>query len=488
MSSIAQGKLELLIRIVEELNRIQDARDLIRILINRALEFTDAERGFLIRKEETGELNYFNDQGELIENPELSLSSISTVLSSGQSLCLIENADGVSIPTSASILALDLKTIMCAPLTTSQNTTFAVLYVDSRIVSRPFDRKDLDFFEVLSRHASVVWEHLRLNQQIQRDYKLLKEEVQSKYDYHQIVGQCHAMQEVYRTLEVLRDTNLDVMISGDTGTGKELIAKAIHYASPRAGAPLKQINCAALPEGLVEAELFGVEKNVATEVRSRQGKMEQAHGGTLFLDEIGDMPIRVQNRLLRFLDERRFRRIGGREEVSADVRVLAATNRDLETEIKAGRFRDALRYRLDVVTIHLPPLKDRESDLNLLVEFFLKEIVEKHGLDIKGLTNDAWQQIREYSWPGNIRELKYKIQSAAFLARGQLIDRPDLGFKTESAFAGFPTMDQRKVTLEKEMIRKSLILHRGNHVKIAGVLGIAVSTLRKKISAHELTG
>jgi DNA-binding NtrC family response regulator len=453
------------------------------------LEFSGADRGYFVRKENGDELIFYDSLGKIEVQPEVSLSSIRTVFDTGNPVCMIENADGQSIPQTASILALNLKTIMCSPVNLKIADAVkaqGVLYVDSQFASRPFDRQDLDFFSILTKYASSVWNHLDLVYHLENDFKLLHDEVRSKFDYHKIVGQCDAMKQVYQVLEMLRETKLDVLILGETGTGKELIAKAIHYASDRSDKLLKELNCAALPEGLVEAELFGVERNVATEVDRRLGKLEQANGGTLFLDEIGDMPIRVQNRLLRFLEERKFRRIGGRDEVKSNVRVLAATNKDLEAEIKAGRFRDALRFRLDVVTIRLPLLKDRGNDLELLADFFLKEIVSEHKLPIKGFTAEAWRIMKEYEWPGNVRELKHRVQSAAFLARGYLIEATDLGIKKALDLQQMLSLDEQLNFMEKQLIETSLSRFPKDRKLAAENLGISVEELSKRITKREL--
>ncbi|MBN1551272.1 sigma-54-dependent Fis family transcriptional regulator, partial [bacterium] len=483
----SKEKLELLIHLINDLSGVETEADLIKQLLAGALEFTNAERAFWVEKE--NEDYFFTDiEGQHIEFPKVSTSSINNVFASGKPLCLIENAEGQSIPPTASILALDLKTIMCSPLTFEtdgkQTGVDAVLYVDSRVGTRPFDRNDLDVFTTYCKHAAFIRRHLLLNKKLKQDYKLLHQEVRSKYDYHRIVGQCKEMQQVYENMEMLKDTDIDVMITGETGTGKELIAKAVHYASRRSDAAFKQINCAALPEGLVEAELFGVERNVATEVRRRSGKLEQAHGGSLFLDEIGDMPVRIQNRLLRFLEARKFRRIGGREEIHSDVRVIAATNKDIAIEIKSGRFRDALHYRLNIVNIHLPPLKDRGEDLELLANFFLKEVVDSHQIDIKGFTADAWKIMKTYNWPGNVRELKHRVQSAAFLAKGHLIEVSDLGIPKALDLSIVMTMENQKMQFEKELIKRALERHHRDRNKVARSLGISLSTLMRKMKKY----
>lgn len=474
---IPRDKLELLIRIISDLSSIDSESLLIRHLIRDALDFTGAERGFLVQKSpDSPNLRFFDSGGEISQSPIVSFSSISQVMETGVPICMVENTDGQRISSSASILALDLKTIMCAPLIVENSQgkrDYGVLYVDSRIVTQPFSREDLDFFSLLSRHAAIVFDHLNLTRKLERDYKLLHDKVRSKYDYHKIVGHCDSMTKVYQTLDMIRDTNIDILITGDTGTGKELIAKAVHYSSPRSNMPLKQLNCAALPEGLVEAELFGVEKNVATEVSRRAGKIEEADGGSLFLDEIGDMPLRIQNRLLRFLEERRFRRIGGREEIHADVRIIAATNKNLDVEVAAGRFRDALRYRIDIINIHLPPLKDRDDDLELLAQFFLKQIVDQSGINIQGFTAEAWKLMKDYNWPGNVRELKHRVQSAAFLAKAQLIDSLDLGLRKSAQLSDILPLAEQKAQYIFSLISRALLGANQDPVIAAETLGIS---------------
>ncbi|MBN1296173.1 sigma-54-dependent Fis family transcriptional regulator [bacterium] len=490
MTLVAREKTRLLVKIVEDLSIVSEEATLIRELIRSALEFTGAARGFLARINDEGNTEFFDASGERLINLEISHSVLNDVFASGRPVCLIQNADGRSMPTTASILSLDLKSIMACPMHTrtgeAGSPTDAVLYVDSQIVSRPFDRWDLDFFSILAQHTAAVWRNLLLNREMETGFKLLHEEVRSKFDYHKIVGKCETMQKVYEILEILRSTDLDVLITGDTGTGKELIAKAIHYSSNRSDKPLKQINCAALPEGLVEAEIFGVEKNVATEVKSRRGMIEQADGGTLFLDEIGDMPLRIQNRLLHFLETRKYRRIGGREETAADVRVLAATNKVLTEEIKTGRFRDALRYRLEIIPIHLPPLKERGNDLQLLAEFFLSDVVERNSLKIKGFTNDAWELMHQYDWPGNVRELKHRIQSAAFLTSGSLIQRHDLGIHVPGDLRAVVPLAERRDSLEQQLVRRALERHGFRVRPAAEELRISPTTLRRKAAKYRI--
>jgi DNA-binding NtrC family response regulator len=229
-----------------------------------------------------------------------------------------------------------------------------------------------------------------------------------------------------------------------------------------------------------------VEKNVATEVNRRAGKLEQAQNGTLFLDEIGDMPLRVQNRLLRFLETRSFRRIGGREEFHTDVRVLAATNKNLDAEIEAGRFRDALRFRLDVVTIKLPPLRDRGDDLSLLADFFLDQALEDKNNKIQGFTADAWKTMKEYSWPGNVRELKHRVQAAAFLAKGSLISIHDLGLQKTPELSQILPLSQQKCNWEKHTLKLAIGQYNNKYDQAAASLGLTVRELERKLKKFNL--
>lgn len=489
MHSKSSEKIEMLVKIVEDLATLSEEKQLIQNLLFSVLEFTGAERGYLVKRAADSSMQYFDSTGERTDSPQVSHSVITRVLDSHKPVCLIENSDGQSMPPTTSILALDLKSIMVAPMHigidgTEKNQVTApdaVLYVDSRIVSKPFDSRDLDFFTILAQHTAAVWKNKLLIRKLENDFKLLHAEVQSKFDYHKIIGKCEAMRKVYEILELLRPTDLDVLITGDTGTGKELIAKAIHYSSSRSDKPFHQINCAALPEGLVEAELFGVEKNVATEVKSRLGMIESAHHGTLFLDEIADMSPRIQNRILHFLESKRIRKIGARKEIEADVRILAATNKNIPEAIAQGQFRDALRYRLDVVPIHLPPLRERGDDLRLLADYFLSEIIEKNGVNIQGFSNDAWEAMKDYEWPGNVRELKHRIQSAAILSTGSLIEASDLGIPYRIHCNSLKTLSEKRTALEKTIITKALAQYDNNLSITAKELGISLTYLKGKM-------
>lgn len=269
---------------------------------------------------------------------------------------------------------------------------------------------DLEQLEVLLEKAA---EQYRLKEENRR----LRQQLRSSYDIHGIVGRSAAMQEVYELIEKVSNSRATVLIRGESGTGKEMVAKAIHYSGNRAKAPFIAVSCAALPETLMESELFGHEKNAFTGANTQKpGRFELAHGGTLFLDEIAEVTPAVQVKLLRVLQERKFERLGGTKTIEVDVRLIAATNKDLEQMVQVGAFREDLYYRLQVIQIYLPPLRERKDDIPLLVEHFLQKYNEENDKHIQAVAPDAMDLLMKYHWPGNVRELENAIERAVVLA------------------------------------------------------------------------
>ncbi len=262
---------------------------------------------------------------------------------------------------------------------------------------------------------------------LRRENKNLKKELKNKYGFKNIIGSSPAMKEVFSLIEKVADTDSTVLITGESGTGKELIAHAIHYASDRKDKPFIPVNCAAIPEELLESELFGHEKGAFTHaIKTRIGRFELANKGTIFLDEIGEMSPSLQVKLLRVLQERKFERVGGVKTISVDIRVVAATNKDLETEVKEGKFREDLFYRLNVIPIHIPPLRERPSDIPLLVDYFLRKYSKGKGRKVEGVSEDAMKILMKYDWPGNVRELENIIERLVILSNGKTIKKEDL--------------------------------------------------------------
>ncbi len=367
-------------------------------------------------------------------------------------------------------------------------------------LTKPFDLDALDAIILKAQKAAAVSDQLGQ----------LREEIKDQYRFGRtIIGNSQAMQEVYKILGRVATSDVTVLVSGESGTGKELIARAVHYNSPRLGKPFIAINCAAIPRELLESELFGHEKGAFTGATERKaGKFEQANGGTLFLDEIGDMPLELQAKMLRVLQEKEITRTGGNSTLAVDVRIVAASNQDLSGMVNDKTFREDLFYRLNVVPICLPPLRNRMEDIQDLAEFFLHRAKQEMGVNVSELSKEAISLLKQYSWPGNIRELENLIKRASLLTPNNVLlpsDFPGLGSsdEAENQEDSLEALVTRK--LQSSLAQKNLqeldnlyemVLHqverpliniilqqtRCNQVRTAEILGINRNTLRKKIN------
>jgi two-component system, NtrC family, response regulator len=293
-----------------------------------------------------------------------------------------------------------------------------------------------------------------------------------------MIGTSTQMQDVFSTIRKVATTDAPVLIRGESGTGKELVARAIHRLSIRESKPFIPINCSAIPENLIESELFGHEKGTFTGAHAqRKGRFEMAEGGTLFLDEIGDLPLILQTKLLRFLQEKTIERVGGREQIEVDTRVLAATNRDLEEAMKNATFRDDLYYRLSVINISLPALRERNADVVLLAKTFLDRYTSETRKKIKGFSSEAIEAIESYSWPGNVRELENRIKRAVIMSEGKKITLEDLEMKAVAGKKELIMLKDAREILEKGLILKAIARNENNLTKAASELGISRPTL-----------
>jgi two-component system, NtrC family, response regulator AtoC len=335
----------------------------------------------------------------------------------------------------------------------------------------------------------------------QRDLEVenvsLRQQLDTKYGLERVIGQSAVMHEVFDVVQQVAPTRATVLIQGESGTGKELIARAIHQLSPRARMPMVTVHCAALSATLLESELFGHEKGSFTGAHERRiGRFEQAEGGTLFLDEIGEIDAVLQVKLLRFLGERTFERVGSNKTLTADVRLVAATNKDLAVQVREGRFREDLFFRLRVVVITLPPLRERRDDVPLLAHAFIKELAAENGKKVADLTPDAMQALLAYSWPGNVRELRTALEHAVVLCRGERISLRDLPSTVRSQTAelgprsgALPAGNPLEVKeAEKQLIVRALKECEGNRTAAAKKLGISRRTLHRKLHTYQLEG
>jgi DNA-binding NtrC family response regulator len=325
----------------------------------------------------------------------------------------------------------------------------------------------------------------------------LKKELSQRFSFGQIIGKSKKMQEIYEIIEHVAQTDATVMIYGESGTGKELVARAIHYSGKRKEKPFIAVSCSAFPETLLESELFGYERGAFTGAYARKpGRFELADGGTLFLDEVGEIKPEIQVKLLRVLQDKAFERLGGKETIKVDVRIIAATNKDLEKEVAMGRFREDLYYRLNVIPIYLPPLRERKEDIPLLAEHFLRIYSEKNGKSIKRISPEAMEALMNYSWPGNVRELENVIERMVVLGTGDEITASQLperirnpniaNISTNLGMLEIPDEGISLEDVEKMLIAKALAKANGNKSKAAKLLGITRRTLQYRLRKHRL--
>ena len=303
----------------------------------------------------------------------------------------------------------------------------------------------------------------------------LKEKLKERYSLYNIVGTSNKMAEVFQMIERIAGTDVTVLVRGESGTGKELVANAIHFNSPRASKPFIKLNCAALPEALIESELFGHEKGAFTGATEQMiGRFERAHGGTLFLDEIGTLNFTAQAKLLRVLQEREFERIGGHRTIRVDVRIIAATSKDLERSINEGTFREDLYYRLNVFPIFMPPLRERKTDILLLTDHFVEKYSRKHKKSVRRISTPAIDMLMQYHWPGNVRELENCIERAVLLCTDRVIHShhlpPTLQTGERSGTVPFLSLEESVKNFEKELIVDALKNSRGNMAEAARLL------------------
>jgi DNA-binding NtrC family response regulator len=333
------------------------------------------------------------------------------------------------------------------------------------------------------------------NQNLEAENVELRQQLDRKFGLENMVGQSAAMEEVSELIRQVAPSRATVLIQGESGTGKELVARAIHQLSPRARQPMVTVHCAGLPRELIESELFGHEKGAFTGAHERRvGRVEQAQGGSLFLDEIGEIDAGIQIKLLRFLGERTFERVGSGKTLTADVRLITATNKNLEQLVKAGAFREDLFFRLQVVPIHLPPLRERPGDIPLLAQHFLREYAKENEKAIAGFAPEVLEALTRYHWPGNVRELRTAIEHAVVLCRGGNVSLRDLPPNVRGGVAGGsgapgPLLGQSGLTVreaEKQLIVRALKDCGGNRTKAAKRIGMSRRTLHRKLLAYQL--
>jgi len=377
--------------------------------------------------------------------------------------------------------------IACVPLK-ADNKIIGVFEIIDKVDGSPIREEDMKMLSVIADMASTAIVNARKIEQVKNENRNLKEEIGDKY---KIIGESRGLIKVISDALKVANSKTSTLILGESGTGKELLARLIHHAGPRKSMPLIVLNCAALPETLLESELFGHEKGAFTGATNRKiGKFELADSGTIFLDEIGEMSPAMQAKLLQILQEGIFYRLGGLESIKTDVRVIAATNRDIVKEVSEERFREDLFYRLNVVQISMPPLRERKEDIPLLADYFLKIFKSETGLQDLKLSENAMERMLEYKWPGNVRELKNAIERAVVMGNGKVIMSDDLPIsrtKTDPSVidAGL-TLKEALDRFKKDFVKKTLEKTDGNRSKAAKIMDIQRTYLSRLISEYDL--
>jgi Nif-specific regulatory protein len=388
----------------------------------------------------------------------------------------------------------DEVTFICVPIVINRKA-IGSLGVDLRFKpDRDYDRSQ-KFYSIV---ASLIAQAVKIKrlaeaerQRLMEENTHLREELRERYDFSNLIGNSGPMRQVYEQVTQVAHTSTTVMIRGESGTGKELIAHAIHYNSPRKNKPFIKVNCAALPETLIEAELFGHERGAFTGAQAqKKGRFELAEGGTLFLDEIGEINASTAVKLLRVLQEREFERLGGTQTIKTDVRLLVATNKDLEKAIAAGGFREDLYYRLNVFSIFVPPLRERKSDILLLSDYFLEKYAGKHGKDIKRISTPAIDMLTSYHWPGNVRELENTMERAVLVCDGSVIHGHHLPPTLQTAEASGTVMSvslkEAVEAYEKDIIQDTLKTTRGNRSRASNLLKSTERIINYKIKKYQI--
>ncbi len=472
----------------EHLLKSYDLQTLLEGLMDEVVALTRADKGLLILLE-NDQLRVKVARNISRENIEdaverVSDSIVAKVVKTRRPVILHDALDDPEFKASESVVNLKLLSVMCVPLM-QRGDLFGLIYVgNDRLVNR-FQEKSLDMLTVFAAQASLLLQNALLVNELKWDNVELRRQLEDQR-YGGIVGACPGMRDVYRRVDKIAATDISVLIAGETGTGKELIAREIHRRSPRSKGPFVTINCGAIPENLLESELFGHVKGAFTgAIATKLGKFQAAIGGTLFLDEIGEMPLQLQVKLLRALQDKIVTKVGDTRGEPVDIRVVAATNKILEEEVRRNNFREDLYYRLNVVTLKLPPLRERGEDLVVLARFFVQKYAKEFNAKVRGLTPASSIALKKYAWPGNIRELENRIKKAVVLADRALLSPEDLDLNADALEPILP-LAQAKEEFQKRYINEVLDRNSGNRTKTAKDLGVDPRTIFRHLEKQAL--
>jgi transcriptional regulator with GAF, ATPase, and Fis domain len=480
--------LGVLLRIASRINRLRHTQELVREMLDAVFEIIPADRGaVLLGRGEKDFSSVYGKHREHHSNPvRVSRTVVEHVMRERVAVLTNDIKTSDALKSAESLVAEKISSLMCVPLIVVEKL-LGVIYLDANDPMVHFDEDHLQLLAAIAGMAAVSLENARQVEWLEEENNRLKSTLAIE---HNMIGESGPAQEVYRFIQRVAPAKSAVLICGESGTGKELAAHAIHANSLRADHPFVPINCAALTETLLESELFGHEKGAFTgAIGRKQGKLEVAHGGSVFLDEIGEMTLAMQSRLLRFLQDHKIERVGGTRSIELDVRVIAATNRDLEQMIKAGTFREDLYHRLNVVKLTMPSLRQRKEDIPLLANYFTAKYAKECKRAIVGITPEARALLQTYDWPGNIRELENAIERALVLGSTDTIGVDDLPRRVaDLADDGQPPAKYYDAIKDakRQIILNALAQTKGNYTEAARLLGIHPNNLHRVIRTLDL--
>jgi Nif-specific regulatory protein len=479
--------LSALMKISTTINSVRGLDALQRQLLELIFEVVPADRGaiLLIEDEQVEEFSsIFGLDRQSGPNRTVHVSRTITdrVLREGVSILSNDTQESGAFKEADSLISSHIQALLCVPLMLFEKPVGVIYLYTSDPLTR-FDEDQLQLVTAIAGIAAVALENARHVEWLESENRRLQEDIVLE---HNMIGESQRMRDVYQFIARVAPTPSTVLISGESGTGKELAARAIHLNSPRKSKPFIAVNCAALTETLLESELFGHEKGAFTgAVVQKKGKLEVADGGTLFLDEVGEMPQLLQAKLLRVLQEREFERVGGTRTLKVDIRLIAATNRDLEEAIRQGSFRQDLYYRLNVVALSMPPLKERREDISLLASYFVQKYSDRCNRRVRGISSEARSRLASYDWPGNVRELENAIERAVVLGTTEMIlpeDLPEAALETATLVTGGVANYHDAVTeAKKQLILKAVEQAGGNYTEAAKLLGVHPNYLHRLI-------
>ncbi len=462
----------------DALSESYDIDELLETMLDSIIKVTDASRGVvMLLVENKPQVKAARESGGKPAGGPMPISDsiVQKVVRTRSPEMVSDALNDDEFAMSRSVIAYKLCSVLCVPLLI-RGELLGVIYLGNDNVVNLFNKEALQVASVFASQAAMVLRNAILIRELRLSNESLTQQIE-RMNFGSLIGSSPSMREIFRKIDKVAKTDVSVLVDGETGTGKELVARELHRRSGRSEGPFVVINCGAIPENLLESELFGHVRGAFTgAVSTRDGKFQQADGGSLFLDEIGEMPLNLQVKLLRVLEDRRVTKIGDSTARDIDIRVIAATNRTLPDEVKQGNFREDLFYRLNVVRLNLAPLRERGGDVEVLARYFLKKYADDLGVAVSGFTDDATRAMRLHRWPGNIRELENRIKKAVIFCDAGIVGAEDLDLHDLNADRILP-LNEAKENYALEYVSRILDLNGGNRTKTARDLGVDVRTV-----------